>query len=53
MQFFFICELGEVECPANHFRCNNTRCVFKSWICDGADDCGDGSDEDHRHACGM
>ncbi|XP_015909717.1 low-density lipoprotein receptor-related protein 2 isoform X1 [Parasteatoda tepidariorum] len=43
---------GEVECPPNHFKCNNTRCIFKSWICDGADDCGDGSDEDHRHACG-
>ncbi|RWS26517.1 low-density lipoprotein receptor-related protein 2-like protein, partial [Leptotrombidium deliense] len=44
---------GAVECPVNHFRCNNSKCVFKSWICDGRDDCGDGSDEDHRHACGA
>ncbi|UYV70468.1 hypothetical protein LAZ67_7003145 [Cordylochernes scorpioides] len=43
---------GEINCPPNHFKCNNSRCIIKSWICDGTDDCGDGSDEDQRHACG-
>lgn len=43
---------GEIECPVNHFKCNNSKCIFKSWICDGQDDCGDNSDEDSRHACG-
>lgn len=42
---------GQVECPQNHFKCNNSKCIFKSWICDGSDDCGDNSDEDSRHAC--
>ena len=44
---------GQIECPNNHFKCDNSRCIFKSWICDGRDDCGDNSDEDKRHACGA
>lgn len=44
---------GQIECPSNHFKCDNSKCVFKSWICDGRDDCGDKSDEDKRHACGA
>ena len=27
------------------FKCTNNRCVPKQWLCDFADDCGDGSDE--------
>lgn len=43
---------GQIECPSNHFKCDNSKCIFKSWICDGQDDCGDGSDESAVHACG-
>ncbi|CAA9998006.1 unnamed protein product [Nesidiocoris tenuis] len=41
-----------VACQNGYFKCNNSQCVFKAYICDGRDDCGDGSDEDNRHACG-
>ena len=32
-----------VECPT--FTCNDGITVQQSWVCDGYDDCGDGSDE--------
>ncbi|UYV70470.1 hypothetical protein LAZ67_7003147 [Cordylochernes scorpioides] len=33
-------------CPGNHLRCNATNiCVEPYWLCDGDNDCGDGSDE--------
>lgn len=32
------------------YRCKNHKCVPKSNVCDGVDNCGDGSDEE-AHAC--
>uniref|UniRef100_A0A3P9JVB2 EGF-like domain-containing protein n=1 Tax=Oryzias latipes TaxID=8090 RepID=A0A3P9JVB2_ORYLA len=40
-------------CNTDQFRCDDGRCIALSWICDGDNDCGDMSDEDQRHNCGM
>lgn len=37
-------------CEPNQFKCNNHKCVLKTWICDSENDCGDGSDEQN---CGR
>jgi hypothetical protein len=33
-------------CSAGEFVCNNTACVPMRWVCDGDQDCDDGSDEE-------
>ncbi|KRY35747.1 Neurotrypsin [Trichinella spiralis] len=40
------CAVIERECFPKKFRCNSSHCIDFKWICDGEDDCGDGSDED-------
>ena len=37
------------------FQCNNGRCIYKDFICDSYDDCGDKSDESKTDGafCGM
>ncbi|XP_030759399.1 putative vitellogenin receptor [Sitophilus oryzae] len=44
------CSQGQDEkdcskCDSESFECGNKKCVPKEWVCDGADDCGDNSDE--------
>ena len=41
---------AEKTCLDHRFNCTNGRCVWKSFVCDFDDDCGDGSDE---VGCGM
>lgn len=38
--------LAHHSCSPNEFRCNNGRCIFKTWKCDHENDCRDGSDEE-------
>ena len=33
------------NCSIGHFRCTNGRCVSKTQVCNGVDDCLDNSDE--------
>ncbi|XP_023247036.1 very low-density lipoprotein receptor-like [Copidosoma floridanum] len=42
-----VARAGSVPCIEPHFKCKNDRCISKSFVCDGEDDCGDKSDELH------
>ncbi|KAG8233631.1 hypothetical protein J437_LFUL001042 [Ladona fulva] len=37
------------ECHSTEFLCKNNHCIPAPWVCNGFDDCGDGSDENKDH----
>uniref|UniRef100_A0A8C7ZJ34 LDL receptor related protein 8 n=1 Tax=Oryzias sinensis TaxID=183150 RepID=A0A8C7ZJ34_9TELE len=39
------CCLDAKACPSGEFMCANRKCLAAVYVCDGDDDCGDGSDE--------
>lgn len=39
-----------MTCSDEEFPCSNGHCILKRWLCDGEDDCKDGSDE-HEGSC--
>jgi len=41
---------GVAPCNAGQFTCFSRRCISMSYVCNGADDCGDASDEGYWHA---
>ncbi|XP_069795786.1 very low-density lipoprotein receptor-like [Narcine bancroftii] len=45
---------SDLVCHPDEFTCSSSRCVSKTFVCNGADDCGDGSDERGcvPHSCG-
>ena len=61
--FFFLIQIEEQNvvdpsCQANDSavrRCNNGKCIYVDWWCDGVDHCGDNSDEERKkcsnHTC--
>ncbi|XP_055486868.1 very low-density lipoprotein receptor-like [Leucoraja erinacea] len=44
---------GDLVCHPDEFTCSSGRCVSKTFVCNGADECGDGSDEGGcvAHSC--
>lgn len=45
---FFLSGPPQGNCKTDQFRCNSGRCILKKWLCNGLDECGDGSDENAK-----
>ncbi|CAI2358213.1 unnamed protein product [Caenorhabditis sp. 36 PRJEB53466] len=47
LTFAVIAVTSDESCGENQFKCHDGRCITNDWVCDGARDCTDGSDELH------
>ena len=43
--------LAPDSCPEGTFQCSDGKCISKSWLCDGENDCSDGEDEQNCESC--
>ena len=41
----FVCCSADWKCSSSYWKCQNGKCIKKVYVCDGTDECGDGSDE--------
>ena len=41
----FLCCSADWKCSRSFWKCPNEKCIPKNYVCNGEDDCGDGSDE--------
>ena len=39
------------KCNGTDHRCNSGRCIPRSWVCDGENDCGDDFEESAENGC--
>ena len=52
VQYFFF--FSDFECPRNMIKCNDQkRCIYPSSLCDGVNQCIDGSDENEATCKGI
>ena len=44
---YYVLSLAEMQCNTSNFNCSNgaLKCIPWLWVCDGEEDCTDGSDE--------
>lgn len=48
--FLYLCTANQ-NCTEEEFACDGSRCISQDWLCDGEEDCADGSDEACNSKC--